>query len=595
MTSLRTRLLIAVGALAVAVVSAVAIAVRHETRQEFLRFEDREHRTASAHVAEQARAVAHLLDGQCCDASLRSAAARARLGLAPDQVLLIVDRDRGTLVAATGAPLDTTPAPAVATHYERSDVDSRGAGSGRSAGTGQSDSPGRPGRSDGGAQRDGIGPRDSDSGGRAGRDNNDGRVLIIELTRQVNGLVSQMQLRILQQDAPIHLSDGRAALVCVVAMPSADREGSAAQFLGSLDRRVLFVTMLIALCALLATWMIARGVTGPLRDLQSATHALAHGDLARRIVLRRTGSREVRELSGAFNQMADALERQATLRQDLIRDVAHELRTPLTAVRCRIDAVLDGLSPDPDAALNSLLDEVRHLERLVDDLQDTALAEAGELRLTIENLPLLDVVQSALRTAHLESDPRVRVQVPAAHRNSRWPPGARSPAAEENPHASVVTSDISGVAPLRVHGDAVRVRQILLNLLTNASRYTPPGGTITVRGALIEIPTEEPHRFGIDADRDHVVVEVHNSGSQLSPDELARVFDRFYRTDPSRVRASGGSGLGLAIVKHLVEAQHGRAWATSDDTGVTVGFTLPAAAADAQSATSPRMAGHEIV
>jgi signal transduction histidine kinase len=495
MTSLRTRLLIAVGALAVAAVSAVAIAVRHETRQEFLRFEDRERRTASAHVADQAGAIARLLDGQCCDASLRTAA--ARLGLGPDQVLLIVDRDDGgRLVSAAGTPLDAMPS--IATRYE-------------------------------------------------------GQALVIESTRRVNGTLTQVQLKLLQQGAAIHLSNGHTALLYILPMPSTDREGSAALFLGSLDRRVLLITIAVALCALLATWMIARGVTGPLRDLQSATHALAHGDLARRIILRGTGSREVRELGGAFNQMADALERQATLRQDLIRDVAHELRTPLTAVRCRIDAVLDGLSPHPDVALKGLLDDVRHLERLVDDLQDTALAEAGELRLTIEDLSLSEVVHSALSTADLESDPRVRVRIDAA--------------------------------AACVRGDAVRVRQILLNLLTNASRYTPPDGTITVRSAFAS-DTTESDALASDASKsdasksdasesDHVIVEVHNSGSHLSPDQLARVFDRFYRTDPSRVRASGGSGLGLAIVKHLVEAQHGRVWATSDDAGVTVGFTLP--------------------
>jgi signal transduction histidine kinase len=470
MTSLRTQLLVAVGGLAIAAVAVIAIAVRHETRQEFLRFEALERQAESVHGSDRAAAIARLLDGQCCDATLPATASRA--GLDPDQLLLIVAKADGTLVRAAGGPLETLGS--LATRIE--------------------------------------------SG-----------VLVIDAVRRFQGFGTQVRLKLGQRGASLRLSNGREALAFIMPVPSPEREGRAASFLRSLDRRVLFIALLVAGGALLAIWAIARGVTGPVRDLQSATQALARGDLGHRAALRRTGSREVRELSGAFNQMADALERQASLRQDLIRDVAHELRTPLTAVRCRVDAVLDGLSPNPDLALRSLLDDVRHLERLVDDLQDTALAEAGELRLTVEDLSLIEIIQSALRTADLASDPRLRVDV----------------------------------AAIGVRGDAVRVRQVLLNLLTNARRYTPADGTITVRGSSAP---------------DGVVIEIHNSGSRLTKEELARVFDRFYRTDPSRVRASGGSGLGLAIVKHLVEAQQGRVWATSDASGVTVGFTLPAGA-----------------
>jgi signal transduction histidine kinase len=115
----------------------------------------------------------------------------------------------------------------------------------------------------------------------------------------------------------------------------------------------------------------------------------------------------------------------------------------------------------------------------------------------------------------------------------------------------------------------VSVRQILLNLLANADRHTPAGGTINVRAARHSAATE-------------VIVAVSNTGSHLTPDQLARVFDRFYRTDPSRQRATGGTGLGLAIVKHLVEAQGGSVSARSGDADVTVTFTLPIAAPEAR-------------
>ena len=113
---------------------------------------------------------------------------------------------------------------------------------------------------------------------------------------------------------------------------------------------------------------------------------------------------------------------------------------------------------------------------------------------------------------------------------------------------------------LAAYADAVRVRQIVLNLLANADRHTPVGGSINVHAA---------------AQATEVVVAISNTGSHLTPEQLARVFDRFYRTDPSRQRATGGSGLGLAIVKHLVEAQGGSVWARSGDADVTVSFTLP--------------------
>jgi two-component system sensor histidine kinase BaeS len=178
-------------------------------------------------------------------------------------------------------------------------------------------------------------------------------------------------------------------------------------------------------------------------------------------------------------------------------------------------------------------DEVLHLGQLVDDLQELALAEARELRLHAAPVEIAPLVASAVRAAGLEHDPRVHVNAA---------PG------------------------LVAHADAVRVRQILLNLLANADRHTPAGGSVNIRAAT--------HVRAGSAVTD-VIVAVSNTGSHLTPDQLARVFDRFYRTDPSRQRATGGTGLGLAIVKHLVEAQGGSVWARSGDADVTVAFTLP--------------------
>jgi signal transduction histidine kinase len=210
-----------------------------------------------------------------------------------------------------------------------------------------------------------------------------------------------------------------------------------------------------------------------------------------------------------------------------VHDVAHELRTPLTALRCQIDSVADSLSRDPRKAIEGADEEIEHLARLVEDLHELALAEARELRLAICDTPLNPIIVSAARAAGLEIDSRLRLVM------------------DDN---------------LLVRGDAVRLRQVVLNILSNASRYTPAEGQITVNAFQRDQET---------------IVEVHNTGSQLTPDEIAHVFDRFYRADPSRQRSSGGTGLGLAIVKDVIEAQEGRVWARSDNSGVTFAFALP--------------------
>jgi two-component system, OmpR family, sensor histidine kinase BaeS len=281
--------------------------------------------------------------------------------------------------------------------------------------------------------------------------------------------------------------------------------------------------------AIAATWMISRRIVGPIAELSAAAGDLSAGKLDRRVTVR--GASEVADLGRRFNAMATELERQHTLRRGLLHDVAHELRTPLTALRCRLETWMDGLSPAPATAYRDMRDEVLHLGQLVDDLQELALAEARELRLHAAPLEIAPLVASAIRAAGLEHDPRV--------------------------HASVEPG-------LVAHADAVRVRQIVLNLLANADRHTPVGGSINVRAAT--------HN---GAAAQEIVVAVSNTGSHLTPEQLARVFDRFYRTDPSRQRATGGSGLGLAIVKHLVEAQGGSVFARSGDADVTVAFTLP--------------------
>lgn len=466
-SSLQTRLLVAVSVLALAAVAAVGIAARRGTRQEFLRFQQLEHGGLSGDLSATAARVAALLTGRCCTPeSLRAAAAL----LSPRQALVVTEQGTGAALATAG--------PGVS---DLEDLRVTGAA---------------------------------------------GRLTLAARRRQGRG-VEGISLRLLDDSpVPIALADGRPARLHLIAFPRPEQEQPAASFLGSVDRRLLAATTLVGALSLLATWVLARRIVGPLGELRDAARDLARGNLSRRVATR--GKDELAQLGDSFNAMATELERQQALRRDLVHDVAHELRTPLTSLRCRLETMLDGLAGDPRQALRGANEEVLHLSRLVDDLQELALAEARELRLAVADVAVAPVVVSAAGAAGLEGDARLRLELDEG---------------------------------LTVRADAVRMRQVVLNLLTNADRHTPADGTIVVRAT----------RRGPE-----VCLEVGNTGSALDAEQLARAFDRFYRTDPSRQRATGGSGLGLAIVKNLVEAQNGRVWAESDEAGVRFGFALPA-------------------
>ncbi len=353
-----------------------------------------------------------------------------------------------------------------------------------------------------------------------------GEVVAIEARRRADaGALRDVTLRFGIRGIPVGMTNGTSASLYVFPFPERDAERPESVFLGSVDRSLVLATTLIAAIALLATWTLTRRIAGPIEELRRAARDLAQGNFGRRVETR--GSDEIAELGRSFNVMAAELENQQALRRNLVHDVVHELRTPLTALRCRIDSVTDGISTDPHKDITGANEEIDHLARLVDDLHEVALAEARELKFTISDVRLRPVIESAARAAGLGSDSRLRMTVDSS---------------------------------LAVRGDAVRLRQVVLNILSNAARYTPTEGLITVSAFRRDIET---------------TVEVHNTGSNLAPEEIAHVFDRFYRADASRQRASGGTGLGLTIVKNLIEAQGGRVWSRSDDSGVSFGFALP--------------------
>ncbi len=266
----------------------------------------------------------------------------------------------------------------------------------------------------------------------------------------------------------------------------------------------------------------SRILAAPITQLAEATHSIGAGNLATRVHVR-SSSRETDELADAFNKMAAALQLAAEQRNALTTDISHELRTPLTVLEGNLRAALDHVIELDDEQIANLYAQTNHLIRLVNELRELAMAESAQLPLDRHPLDLGPLIQET-----------VAVFVPLAEEKG-----------------VTLTAEVAPALPA-VDVDHVRVRQVLHNLLGNALRHTPDGGAIVVTAA--------PSAPG-------VAVAVRDNGDGIDPQQIEHIFDRFYRTDPSRSRETGGSGLGLAIVKALVEAHGGSVHASSAGQG----------------------------
>jgi signal transduction histidine kinase len=333
-----------------------------------------------------------------------------------------------------------------------------------------------------------------------------------------------------------------------------------AGFAGAVNRALLLAAGAAGLAALLATVALSRGILGPVEELTAAALKMEKGDLSQRVAVRTND--EIGALAHAFNAMAGGLERIEQLRRHMVTDVAHELRTPLTNIRGYIEAVRDGVvAPDPKL-IDSLHEEALLLNRLIDDLQDLALAEAGRLRLARRPIDIAATIESAvsaLRPALAEKQLAVAVELP-----------------DDLPYADA---------------DAERVGQVLRNLLNNAVIHTPPGGAISVEAKYsadcrpvlsavegLQIAEYAAAQSAIYNLQSAILVSVRDSGPGIAPEHLPLIFERFFRADAARARATGGAGLGLTIVRQLVEAHGGHVWADSaPGQGATFTFALPVA------------------
>jgi signal transduction histidine kinase len=298
----------------------------------------------------------------------------------------------------------------------------------------------------------------------------------------------------------------------------------------------VFVAFLIAM---VVSVVISRQIVTPVQRMMSASQRIAEGHYRERVAVPEEKAwenlDELGRLAISFNQMAAHLEQIETTRRELIGNVAHELRTPLATIKGYTEGLIDGVLPADAATFQHIYRETERMQRLVHDLQELSRVESGTVELSVQPIPVAQLVESAVaRLAYQfeEKDVRLTTAVPPD-----LPP---------------------------VHADGERIGQVLLNLVGNALQYTASGGQVRLSA----------RRQGAE-----VHISVADTGAGISAEHLPLIFTRFYRVDRSRSRAGGGSGIGLTIARHLVEAHGGRIWAASSGPGQgsTFTFTLPTA------------------
>lgn len=261
--------------------------------------------------------------------------------------------------------------------------------------------------------------------------------------------------------------------------------------------------------ALVVVWFLARGVTSPLREMVSATEAMARGDFSRRVS---SSSRdEVGVLARSFNAMAAELAETDRVRRDLVANVSHELRTPITALQAALENLVDGVEqPDPET-FRTMLTQVERLGRLVKQLLDLSRLESGSVPLDRHDFAVEPMIEHAIRESQLNS-PDVEMTV------------------------SVEPAD------LHLDADPERMHQVVANLVENAVRHSPRGGRVAVEAKR---------------NAECVTIEVCDEGPGIPESDVAHVFERFYRADSARSSREGGAGLGLAIARWIVDLHGG--------------------------------------
>jgi signal transduction histidine kinase len=309
------------------------------------------------------------------------------------------------------------------------------------------------------------------------------------------------------------------------------------------EHDLLLATVLLVFASGIAIsvgYFLSAALTERIRQLGLAARQVASGRLDTRVTVE--GSDEMAGFAVTFNDMAAQLEESQkkqrqleAMRRDLIAWVGHDLRTPLTSIRAILEALGDGLVDDPETVqryLRTAQKDIRSLSILIDDLFEMSQLDADGLKLNCEPGALSDVISDTL-----ESFSQIAARLEVTLEGSAEP----------------------GVDPVNM--DVQRIGRVLANLVGNALRYTPPGGTVSICAERAD---------------GELLVRVQDSGEGIQPDDIPHVFERFYRGEKSRNRETGGSGLGLAIARGIIEAHGGRIWVESEPgKGTRFTFTLP--------------------
>ena len=302
------------------------------------------------------------------------------------------------------------------------------------------------------------------------------------------------------------------------------------EFLRRLNSSIFLSAFATLVLALFLGILLSRSISRPIRELTKATHGMIDGNLGQQVPVRSRD--ELGELAQSFNKMSADLARSFNLRKQMTADIAHELRTPLSLILGHAEGVKDGVLQPTRENFEIVREEAERLEQLVNDLRTLSLADAGEL--SVEFQPVdLNVLMSDIHAHYLTLFNQKRI--------------------------TLNLEPASGV--LKANLDPNRFAQVLNNILDNALRHTPEGGSVELKTQLTE---------------NRIQLSVKDSGDGVSSEEAAHLFDRFYRVDESRARNDGGSGLGLAIAKSIVEMHKGRIWAESEKgKGLKVVLELP--------------------
>ncbi len=335
----------------------------------------------------------------------------------------------------------------------------------------------------------------------------------------------QVPQNIVQQKLPVKVKNQVVGYILVTGRaPSPDP--IEARFLLHTNQALILAALGGAALAVLLGLLLARTITRPVRDLTYAASALAAGKLNQQVQVR--SKDELGELTRAFNKMSADLDHANQLRKQMTADIAHDLRTPLAVISGYLEGLKDGIIKPSPKRFTAMYDEARYLQRLVEDLRTLSLADAGELSINRQPVQPRELVERLVN----------------AFQNQ----------AEKN-QVALKASVEAGLPEIQM--DPERMQQALGNLVSNALRYTPAGGEISIRARR---------------EADALLLEVTDTGSGISAEALPHIFERFYRADEARQES--GSGLGLAITRSLVELQGGTITAESAGEGKGSRFTV---------------------